>query len=211
MKKEPLFYIARDGQDAAGPYDLIQMAGLLRKKIITSETMSRLEGEDGWKPFGWRPQFSVAREMSPDAVSERVIEQERASQPLIPLPSLASVLRAAVAMVLLLVAGLISYFVARADLAAGICLAVAGIAAALVGTCLVYVRLLDEDNRTLLLVFFVPFYELYYFLVNFWVYLPYFYLRYAGGICAVAALVGIANGHSADADQLRAVLRLYGL
>ena len=43
MKKDTLFYIERDEQNVAGPYDLVQMAGLLRKKIITPETMSRLE------------------------------------------------------------------------------------------------------------------------------------------------------------------------
>ena len=39
MKPEPLFYIKRAEQNVAGPYDLVQMAGLLRKKIITPEDM----------------------------------------------------------------------------------------------------------------------------------------------------------------------------
>src|SRR5476651_918871 len=91
MKPEPLFYIERAEQNVAGPYDLVQMAGLLRKKIITAETSVRREGEEDWKPFSWHPQFIVAREMSPEAVSTRVdvlTEQaEEASQPPIPLPS----------------------------------------------------------------------------------------------------------------------------
>src|SRR5471032_1966910 len=72
MKQEALFYIERAEENVAGPYDLVQMAGLLRKKIITAETSVRREGEEDWKPFAWHPQFIVAREMSPDAVSTRV-------------------------------------------------------------------------------------------------------------------------------------------
>src|SRR5471032_1741734 len=96
MKPEPLFYIERDEQNAAGPYDLVQMAGLLRRKIITAESLTRLEGEEEWKPFSWQAQFSVAKEMPPDACSTRadvVDEEVRAPRSPIPLPSAETLMR----------------------------------------------------------------------------------------------------------------------
>src|ERR1700678_4037129 len=90
MNTEPLFFITRDEGVVAGPYDLVQMAGLLRKKIITSETMTRLDGTDEWKAFSWQPQFIIVKEMPAGAVSERVDqldqEAELARQGLIPMP-----------------------------------------------------------------------------------------------------------------------------
>jgi len=71
MKPEPLFYIEQAEQNVAGPYDLVQMAGLLRKKIITAETAVRREGEEDWKPFPGIPNLA-SPEMPPDAVSTRV-------------------------------------------------------------------------------------------------------------------------------------------
>jgi hypothetical protein len=67
MKSESLFYIQRTEENVSGPYDLVQMAGLLRKKIITADTHTRLVGEENWQPFSWQPQFSIAREMPADA------------------------------------------------------------------------------------------------------------------------------------------------
>ena len=79
MKPEPLFYIERV-EGKSGPYDLVQMAGFLRKKIITEETPTCREGSDDWKPFCEHPQFIVAREMPPGATSKRTIELAEAEQ-----------------------------------------------------------------------------------------------------------------------------------
>ncbi len=97
MQPEPLFYIEREEGEKAGPYDLVQMAGLLRKKIITPETMTCLKGAEDWKAFSWQPQFSVVREMPPGAVSNRVTDLEEkameANAPPIPLPSAETVMK----------------------------------------------------------------------------------------------------------------------
>jgi GYF domain 2 len=213
MKPETLFYIQRDDA-VAGPYDLVQMAGLLRKKIINPETMTRCEGEDGWKPFSWQPQFSVAREMSPDAVSTRIEalnEKAQVERAPVPLPSAALMLQMAAGVAALLVLGVVVYFVSSLNLTLGVCLAIAGVACALMGTCLAYVRFADENILTQLKVFIVPFYDIYYLVANFSDYLPYFCAKCVGVVVATAALAGIASGHSDDAQQLQSMFHLYGL
>src|ERR1700744_220196 len=85
-----LLYIQRDGGIEAGPYDLVQMAGLLRKNIISRETQTRLEGDDAWMPLSWQPQFAVIRELSPDATSmhlDELNEEAMNRRSPIPLPS----------------------------------------------------------------------------------------------------------------------------
>jgi hypothetical protein len=69
---------------------------------------------------------------------------------------------------------------------------------------------MDEDYVTILMVFLLPFYDIYYFLANFWDYLPYFCAKYIGGVLAAAALAGIACGDSSAASELRSCLHLYG-
>jgi hypothetical protein len=201
MKPEPLFYIARDEQNVAGPYDLVQMAGLLRKKIITEETPTRLEGEDAWKPFSWQSQFIVAREMSPDAISTRVINLDdeaaaRARGP-IPLPSAESVMKVVGMIVGALLAGAGAYLIARLDVTTGYCLECAGAAATVVALCMIIAGLLDEDFWTLLLVFFVPFGDVYYFICNFWKYFTWICVKYVGAAVAMGAAAGLAahTGH----------------
>ncbi len=213
IKPEALFYIIRGEQDVAGPYDLVQMAGLLRKKIITAETLTCREGGEDWKPFSSQPQYIVAKEMSPDATSKRLealAEEAQTSRSAIPLPSVEFMLQAAGAALALLIAGAVIYFVARADTLTGTCLAVAGTAAALLGQCMICVRLMDEDYLTLAMVGFVPFFDVYYFLANFWDYLPYFCAKYIGGVFTAAALAGIACGNSPEAGQIKALLHFYG-
>ena len=197
MKQEPLFYIAREEQAVAGPYDLVQMAGLLRKKIITAETSTRLEGEEDWKPFAWHPQFIVATEMPPDAVSARAeaIEEEasaRASGP-IPLPSAETLMKRGGLFLGALLAGAGAYLIARLDVTTGYCLVAAGVGAALVGTCMIIARLLDEDFWTLLFVFFVPFGDSFYFLSNIWKYFTWFCVKYVGTAVAIGAAMGLAT------------------
>jgi GYF domain 2 len=196
MKPEPLFYVEREERVVAGPYDLVQMAGLLRRKIITPETMTRVEGEDGWKPFSWQPQFIVAREMSPDAVSTRVDrldeEAKAAASGPIPLPSRETVLKLAGLVTGGFLAAGAAYGIARLDVTMGNCLFYAGIGAVLVATCMIWARILDEKFWTLALIFFVPFGDIYYFITRIWQYFPWFCVKYIGAAVAVGAAAGLA-------------------
>jgi len=196
MKPEPLFYIERDEQTVAGPYDLVQMAGLLRKKIITAETLTRLEGEEDWKPFSWHPQFSVAREMPPDAVSARVenLDEEAAAEASgpIPLPSAETLMKLGGLAVGALLAGAGAYLIARLDVTTGYCLMAAGGGASLVAVVMIIMRLLDEDFWTLLFVFFVPFGDIFYFICNIWEYFTWFCVKYVGAAVAIGAAMGLA-------------------
>ena len=202
MKKtEPLFYIPmpENDQDAAGPYDLVQMAGLLRKKIITAETSTLREGEQDWKPFCEQPQFIIAKEMPPDAMSTRVVElteEARAPKSFIPLPSAETLMKLGGLTVGALLAGAAAFLMAWLDTTTGYCLMAAGIGAVLVGQCMTIARLLDEDWLTLALVFFVPFGDVFYFICNIWVYFTWFCVKYVGAAVAVGAALGIAT-HSA--------------
>jgi hypothetical protein len=199
MKQEPLFYITREERTVAGPYDLVQMAGLLRRKIITPETSVRREGEDDWKPFSWHPQFIVAKEMSPDAVSGRSQEldaEARAPRSPIPLPSVETLMKLGELVIGALLAGAGAYLIARLDVTTGYCLEYAGGAAALVAICMIVARLLDEDFWTLLFVFFVPFGDIFYFICNIWEYFTWFCVKYVGAAVCAGAAMGLA-AHSA--------------
>jgi GYF domain 2 len=201
MKPEPLFYIKRDGEIVAGPYDLVQMAGLLRRRIITPETLTRQEGDDDWKPFNWQTQFCVARDMAPDAVSTRTeaLDEEArgaASGP-IPLPSRESILKLCGLAVGVVLGGAVAFVMARLDVTTGTCLELAGAGAMVVAQCLILARLLDEDWMTLGLVLFVPMGDIYYFLSNIWEYFAWFCVKYVGAAVLAGAAVGLAmrSGH----------------
>ncbi len=197
MPVRPLFYIQREGAEA-GPYDLVQMAGLLRKKIISSETQTRLEGEDAWIPLSWQPHFSVIREMLPDAVSMRLDELNDEAldrdRPPIPLPSRETVLRLGGMLLGCICAGVGAFCIARLDVTTGTLLLYGGMAAFAVAICLIYAKLLDEDWWTIGLVWFVPFWDIYYFVSNFWQYFPLFCLKYGGLCVALGATLGL-GGH----------------
>jgi len=198
MKPEPLFYIDRGEQNVAGPYDLVQMAGLLRRKIITAETSTRLEGEEDWKPFAWQPQFSIVREVPPDAVSTRVEvldEEAHAPSSLIPLPSAETLMKLGGLVGGVLLAGAGAFLIAMVDSTTGYCVMVGGGVTALVAHCLIMARLLDEDYMTLALVFFVPFGDVFYFISNIWQYFTWFCAKYVG----LAAWAGAAMGLAAHA------------
>jgi hypothetical protein len=196
MKPEPLLYIQRDGTEA-GPYDLVQMAGLLRRKIISSETMTRLEGDDAWMPFSWQPQFSVVREMPADAVSTRIDEldeeeSERRSTP-IPLPSRETLLKLGAMLGGCVLVFLGAYALARLDATTGTGLLYLGVGVSLAAACLTFAKLLDEDVLTLALVFFVPFGDLYYFVCNFWKYYQLTCSKYGGIAMAAGAALGLGQ------------------
>ena len=193
---EPRFFIQRDEGAVAGPYDVVQMAGLLRRKIISGETQTRREGEDDWKPFSWQPQFSIAREMPADAISQRVVELDeeaaaRAQGP-IPLPSAETVLKLAGLGVGCVLAFAISFALAWLDATLGYCLIAGGLAAVAVAYCFIQARVLDEDAWTIGLVWFVPGGDIYYFLSNIWVYFPWFCVKYIGLAVLAGAGLGMA-------------------
>lgn len=194
MKPGPLFYIQRD-ENVAGPYDLVQMAALLRRKIITAGTMTRLDGEDAWKAFSWQPQFSIAREMSPEAVSGRVAELDEealaAKSGPIMLPSRETLLKLGGFVFGALLAGSCAYLVARLDTTTGYGLLIGGIAAALIAHCLILVRLLDEDCWTLGAIFFIPGYDFFYFVTNIWQYFNLFCVKYVGAAVAIGAALAL--------------------
>jgi len=197
MKPEPRFYIAREPGQVAGPYDVAQMAGLLRRKIITGDTPTCLEGADDWKPFSWQPQFSIAREMPADAISSRMVELDEAAAEAqsgpIPLPSRETMVKLAGLLIAAVVAFLGALFVASQDTTTGEVLAAVGGAAALVAQCMIMVRLLDEDYWTLGIVMFLPGGDIYYFLSNIWEYFTWFCVKYVGMAIAAGALAGLAT------------------
>jgi hypothetical protein len=200
MNPEPLFYIARAEDEVAGPYDVVQLAHLLRRKIITGETMTRLEGTDEWKPFSWHPQFTVARELPPDAVSTRSIQMDEAvreakSGP-IPLPSAETVLKLVGLFCGTVVAFLAALLVGWLDTTTGVCLMIIGCGAITVAQCMIMARLLQESYWTLGLTMFVPGGDIYYFLSNIWEYFTWFCVKYVGVAVLLGAAIGIGL-HSA--------------
>ena len=195
MKPEPLYYIQREGGEA-GPYDLVQMARLLRRKIIAAETPTRLEGAMDWTSFGDRSSYIVACEMSPDANSDRTLELDaEARNGPVPLPSAQMVVTLCAVILGLLAAGAVAYFIARADATVGTAIIVAAATTALVSQCLILLRMMDEGWATLLFMVFVPFGELYYFLTNIGIYYRLFLAKYAGIVIAIAASAGLAARH----------------
>ncbi len=200
MTPEPLFHIDRGQGQVAGPYDVVQMAGLLRRRIITGETMTRREGTDDWKPFSWQPQFAIAREMPADATSTRVTELDEAaaaekSGP-IPLPSRETVLKLGALAGGALLAGIVAFIMAWLDATTGTCLLFLGGATALVAHCMIMARLLDEDYLTLGMVLLLPGGDLYYFLSNIWEYYTWFCVKYVGLAVVFGAMAGLAAAHA---------------
>jgi len=197
MKPGPLFYIQRD-ENVAGPYDLVQMAGLLRRKIITAETMTRRDGEDAWKAFSWQPQFSIAREMSPDAISSRTAELDEeamaAKSGPIMLPSRETLEKLGGLVLGALLAGAGSYLIARLDTTTGYGLLIGGVASVVVAHCLILARVLDEDYLTLGAMFFIPGYDLFYFVTNIWAYFTLFCVKYIGLAIAIGAALVLHLG-----------------
>ena len=177
-----------------GPYDLVQLAALLRRGQITSETPTFAEGEMEWRPFGDRAQFIVAKEMPKDAVfGHRQIaidEEASAGKSIIPLPSKERWIQLGVWAVVFLISYAVVYGVARADAVTGICLFYLAGSAALVAQVFIYCKILDEDWMTIALIAFVPLYDLYYFASNLDKYLPLFAMKYGGITLAFAAHAG---------------------
>jgi hypothetical protein len=192
---KPRLYIQREGTEA-GPYDLAQMAGLLRKHIIDGETLTRLEGDDAWKPFSWQTQFSVAREMSPDAASMRLDELDEEAldrRSPIPLPSGEFLFQLAAVAVGCVALGSGAFVVAWLNAALGTALLYAGGGVALAAQVLIIFKMIDEDYLKLLLVIFIPLYDIYFFICNIDRYYKLLAVKYAGVCIALGATLGLAR------------------
>jgi hypothetical protein len=195
-KPGTLYYYAQEGQDVAGPFDLVQMAALLRKGAITSETMTLCEGEFVPTPFGHRTEFIAAFEMSTHATSMKQ-EEDDAPKGALPVPSREFLLRVAkVTAQALLLAGSV-FFLSYMSPEAGWLLLIAGGGLAVIGQCLLLAKLLDEDIFTLLAVAFIPLYDIFFFISNIDTYYSLLRLKYIGVIIVVAA--ALATGHSLHA------------
>jgi len=68
--------------------------------------------------------------------------------------------------------------------------------AAVAAVCMIMAQLLDEDFWTLILVFFVPFGDIFYFICNIWKYFTWFCVKYVGAAVCAGAALGLA-AHSA--------------
>ena len=196
MTAGQLFYIRREGAEA-GPYDVVQMAGLLRRKIIDGDTPVRRQGQDDWKPFSWHPQFAVAREMPAGAASTRTdaLDEEagaRAAGPL-PLPSAETVMKIAAffAAALLALGG--AFLIAWLDPAMGQVVLVIGAGAFVVGQAMMLLKVLDADSRTMLSYYFIPGYDIYFVAANFWQIFPWLCLKYIGMAACFGALLGMSR------------------
>jgi len=199
MKEEPLFYIPSpdNDQDVDGPYDLAQMAQLLRERIVSAETLTCLDGEEEWKAFGERPQFATARDMppEPDKVSKPSTVQEDAepdAEAPVPASSTGTLVMIGVACVLLAIGGALAYLVSAADQGMGACLTGAGLVSGLVGCGFTLAHLKDETWGTRLKVLFVPFFDVFYFTPNREKYLPFICAKYIGTVLALTSMAGIA-------------------
>jgi len=91
-----------------------------------------------------------------------------------------------------MLAGIGAFIIAWLDQTTGYCLMAAGAAAVTVATCMIMVRLLDEDFWTLAQIFFLPGGDIFYFITNIWQYFTWFCVRYIGAAMFVGAVLGMA-------------------
>jgi hypothetical protein len=198
MKEEALFYIPSpdNEHDVDGPYDLAQMSRLLRDNIVSSKTLTCLDGEEVWKPFGEHPQFIVAREMPPEEVSTPSVAREVAkpwAKAPAPTSSTGTMVMNGVACVLLAVGGALAWLVSAADPGMGACVAVAGLILGLAGGGFTLAHVMKEAWGMRLKVLFVPFFDVFYFRSNLENCLPFICAKYIGTVLAVASLAGILS------------------
>jgi hypothetical protein len=186
-------YIQREGTEA-GPYDLVQMAGLLRKNIISRETQTRLDGDDAWMPLSWQPQFAIIRELSPNAESmhlDDLNEEAMNRRSPIPLPSGEFLFQlVAVAVGCAALAGG-AFVLAWMDVMLGTALIYLGLGIALAASAMILLRMMDEDYLKLILIFLIPFYDVYYVICNFEKYAILLAVRYAAIGVALGATFGL--------------------
>lgn len=69
------FFCYPASNQVEGPFELVELAGLLRVDQITGETLTAVEGEEQWLPFQDRPEFHLAKEIPQEAITRHVKEQ----------------------------------------------------------------------------------------------------------------------------------------
>src|SRR5260221_11773916 len=74
-KASKRFYCYPASNEVEGPFELVELAGLLRESHITDETPTLREGEEAWIPFQDRPEFHLAKEMPKEAIARHLQEQ----------------------------------------------------------------------------------------------------------------------------------------
>lgn len=209
---EPLFYYAIEGQDVAGPFDLVQMAGLLREGVIAPETLTYRDGEADWMPFLERPQYTIAREIPAGAISHRIVAQaNQASKAIVPLPSKATLFKLVQALLVLAILGTVGFFFGAGDKLVGTLMLLIGGAISAVAQCLIIVQVIDDGWITVALVALVPGMDIYYFVSNLDKYLAYFWVKYAGAAIAVGAALGLAYTAAATGDYDNSLLDLFNV
>ncbi len=202
MNQEPLFYIPSpsDDQDVDGPYDLSQMALLLRSNVITAETPTCLDGQEEWKPFGERPHFALARDMPPEQVAVPASNQSgdpiNRQPPPPPQPEVPIVL-IAIACVLLALLGSVAFYISALDPDMGIGFAIAGLIASSIGFTFILVNVVDESLLMRAKVLLVPFFDVYYFSPYLEKYLPILCAKYLGLVLALSSVAGVLTGMNA--------------
>jgi len=73
------FYCYPASNQVEGPFELVELAGLLRGNHITGETLVMIEGEEEWLPFEKRNEFHLAREIPQDAIKRHFEEHAEAT------------------------------------------------------------------------------------------------------------------------------------
>lgn len=72
------FYCCPASGEVEGPFELVELAGLLRANHITGETPVVPEGEEQWLAFEDRPEYNLAKEIPPSAIALHVKETAEA-------------------------------------------------------------------------------------------------------------------------------------
>src|ERR1700733_4754373 len=60
---------------AEGPFDLVELAGLLRSGDITGQTLVRAEGDENWVAFQDRREFESAKNMPVDVIYQHLKDE----------------------------------------------------------------------------------------------------------------------------------------
>ena len=61
--------------DVQGPFDLLELAGLLRSGDITGETLTQAEGDESWVAFQDRLEFKSAKAMPAAAIYQHLKDE----------------------------------------------------------------------------------------------------------------------------------------
>jgi hypothetical protein len=59
-----------------GPFDIVELAGLLRSGGITGETLTQAEGDQVWVAFQNRREFDSARNMPADVIYQHLKDED---------------------------------------------------------------------------------------------------------------------------------------